>query len=63
LLLTCPFSYFTTGGLLPIILSWLAVKKFPHFYNPILLMGVGLTTPHRKKLSCYENSQEASGMD
>jgi hypothetical protein len=22
-------------------------------------LGVGLTTPHRKKLSCYENSQEA----
>jgi hypothetical protein len=21
------------------------------------------TTPHRKKLSCYENSQEASDMD
>jgi hypothetical protein len=24
---------------------------------------VGLTTPHGKKLSCYENSQEASEMD
>jgi hypothetical protein len=23
-------------------------------------LGVGLTTPHRKKLACYENSQEAS---
>jgi hypothetical protein len=23
-------------------------------------LGVGLTIPHRKKLSCYENSQEAS---
>jgi hypothetical protein len=26
-------------------------------------LGVGLTTPHRKKLSSYENSQEASDMD
>jgi hypothetical protein len=25
-------------------------------------MGVGLTTPHCKKLSCYENSQEASDL-
>jgi hypothetical protein len=23
-------------------------------------LGVGLTTPHRKKLACYEISQEAS---
>jgi hypothetical protein len=26
-------------------------------------LGVRLTTPRRKKLSCYENSQEASDMD
>jgi hypothetical protein len=25
--------------------------------------GVGLTTPHRKKQSCYQNSHEASDMD
>jgi hypothetical protein len=27
------------------------------------VLSVGLTTLHRKKLSCYENSQEASDMD
>jgi hypothetical protein len=25
--------------------------------------GIGIITPHRKKIACYENSQEASGLD
>jgi hypothetical protein len=26
-------------------------------------LGMWLTTPHRKKVTCYKNSQEASDMD
>jgi hypothetical protein len=29
-------------------------------WSSSLGFGRGATTPHRKKLSCYENSQEAS---
>jgi hypothetical protein len=31
-------------------------------WSSSLGLGVGLTTTHHKKLSCYENSQEASDM-
>jgi hypothetical protein len=30
---------------------------------PVCWLGVRLTTPHRKKYVCYENSKEASDLD
>jgi hypothetical protein len=30
---------------------------------PAWVLGMGLTTPHRKKLACYEMSQRASDLE
>jgi hypothetical protein len=39
--------------------SWTADKGGP----PAWGLGVGLTTPHRKKQACYIRSQEALNLD